>query len=184
MRKLSTFLRAAAMTLFASAVIVTALMLGAHSFAQSNQAVSPGFYQLNFEVYSGGVYTPVSSLPVLSRELILRAYVEDSARVPAQNGTAAFEYCSYKSLPPGDIERADEAPKEACDAGIARWRRLGSRDVNAGSCPHLGVGNACFNFGIVRIPRDVGFRFKFSGKRSGIDSGVSEAANFTWTPAE
>jgi hypothetical protein len=36
------------------------------------------------------------------------------------------------------------------------------------------------NFGIVLIPRTVGFRFTFSGKRSGIASGVSEPRDFTW----
>lgn len=35
--------------------------------------------------------------------------------------------------------------------------------------------------GSIRIPRDIGFRFRFSGRRRDIDPGVSEAANFTWT---
>ena len=178
MKKLNTFLGSAVIT-----VLLTTTLLGSHGFAQSERTMNPGFYYLNFETYSGGVYAPVTSLPVMSQELILRAYVEDNSGVPAQSGTVAFEYCSYKGGPPNDIERADEAPKEACDAGIARWRRLASRDVNEGSCPGLGVGNACLNFGIVRIPRDVGFRMRFSGKRSGIDSGMSEESNFTWTAA-
>jgi hypothetical protein len=176
--------KTSAFSRFIFVVVLITLTLGAHSFSQGNKAVNPGSYQLNFEVYSNGVYTPVTSLPVLGQELILRAYVADEGSgTPAQSGTAVFEYCSYKGRPPGDIERADEAPKEACDAGIASWRRLRSIDVNAGSCPQLGVGNACMNFGIVMIPRDVGFRFRFNGKRSGIDSGTSDAANFTWTAA-
>ena len=176
MKQLNTVLRAVAIT-----ALVMATVPGTHGFARTDEAAALGFYELNFEVYSNGVYTPVSSLPVLSQELILRAYIADAFGVPAQSGTAVFEYCSYRGGPPNDIERADEAPKEACDAGIATWRRLRSIDVTAGSCPHLSVGNACINFGIVRIPRDVGFRMRFNGKRSGIDSGMSEEANFTWT---
>jgi hypothetical protein len=175
-------LKISAVSRFIFVVVLSTLTLGAHSFSQGSKVVNPGSYELNFEVYSNGVYTPVTSLPVSSQELILRAYVvEEGSGTPAQSGTAIFEYCSYKGRPPRDIERADEAPKEACDAGIASWRRLQSIDVNAGSCPQLGVGNACMNFGVVMIPRDVGFRFRFNGKKSGINSGTSDASNFTWT---
>jgi len=142
---------------------------------------SIGSYKLYFHAWRNGVLEPVSSLPVLSYELILRAFVADASGVPALSGTAVFEYCSYKGRPPNDIERTDEAPKEACDAGLASWRRLRSLDVDASTCPGFGTGNACMNFGIVRIPRDVGFRFRFSGRNRDIDPGVSEAANFTWT---
>ena len=108
MKDLNKFLRAA--------LIVAFLALpGSNALARTVRTVSPGVYDLNFEVYSNGVYTTVSSLPVMSQELILRAYVEDSDGVPAQSGTATFEYCSYKGLPTGDIERADEAPRVACD---------------------------------------------------------------------
>ena len=144
-------------------------------------AASIGSYELYFHAWRNGVLEPASSMPVLTHELILRAFIYDAFGVPAQSGTAIFEYCSYKGRPPNDIERADEAPKEACDAGIASWRRLRSVDVATPSCPGFGIGNACMNFGIVRIPRDVGFRFRYSGRRREIDSGVSEAANFTWT---
>ena len=147
----------------------------------TDSTTSIGSYELYFHAWRNGVLEPVSSLPVLSYELILRAYVADASGVPALSGTAVFEYCSYKGRPPNDIERADEAPKEACDAGLASWRRLSSREVDASTCPGFGTGNACMNFGIVRIPRDVGFRFRFSGRRRDIDPGVSEAANFTWT---
>jgi hypothetical protein len=36
------------------------------------------------------------------------------------------------------------------------------------------------NFGIVRIPRTVGFRFRYASQGSGIASGISAARNFTW----
>ena len=37
------------------------------------------------------------------------------------------------------------------------------------------------NFGVVRLPRDVGFRFRYASQGSGIASGTSQAKNFTWT---
>ena len=157
------------------------LIGGSRNTVLSHSTTSIGSYELYFHAWRNGVLEPVSSLPVLSYELILRAYVADASGVPALSGTAVFEYCSYKGGPPNDIERADEAPKEACDAGLASWRRLRSLDVDASTCPGFGTGNACMNFGIVRIPRDVGFRFRFSGRRRDIDPGISEAANFTWT---
>lgn len=212
MKKRNTFLKPAAITVFAFVVMVTPPMIVSNTFARtdgtakvgstliangpsydwpgivgnlkpvvSGATTSTGSYELYFHAWRNGVLEPVSSMPVLSHELILRAYVYDAFGVPAQSGTVIFEYCSYKGRPPNDIERADEAPKEACDAGIASWRRLRSVDVSIPSCPGFGTGNACMNFGIVRIPRDVGFRFRFSGRKAGIDPGTSEAANFTWT---
>ena len=37
------------------------------------------------------------------------------------------------------------------------------------------------NFGVVRLPRDVGFRFRYASQGSGIASGTSQSKNFTWT---
>jgi hypothetical protein len=139
----------------------------------------PGSYELSFHVFRNGTLEPVDSLPVLSRELILKAEVKDSSGAPAQTGAVTFESCSFKGLPPNDITRADEAPKEACASGSASWDRLDRRSVDAGTCPGLGVGTACYSFGLVRIPRTVGFRFRFDGNTS-IAKGVSAAENFTW----
>ena len=139
--------------------------------------VSPGVYGLSF---MNGNFQEVFSLPV-NQELILMAHVTDSAGQPAPRGTAAFEYCSYKGRP-NDITRADEAPKEACEQGLASWARLTTIAVDAGRCPGFGVGYACMNFGIVRIPREVGFRFQYSPQGSAIAAGTSAAKNFTWTP--
>jgi hypothetical protein len=144
-------------------------------------SAAAGTYSLSFLARVNGVVQEVTSLPVSSAELILRAYVAGSDGVPAQAGTVTFEYCSYKGRPPNDITRADEAPKEACDAGTAAWARLMSLAVYPGHCPPLGAGYACMNFGIVRIPRDVGFRFRYSSQGSSVASGTSDARNFTWT---
>lgn len=141
---------------------------------------APGGYSLTFLARVDRTLQEVASLPVSSAELILRAYVTDSSGNPAQKGTVTFEYCSYKGGPPNDITRADEAPKEACAQGTASWARLTSMSVNPGTCAPLGTGYACMNFGIVQIPRDIGFRFKYSPQGSSIASGVSDAKNFTW----
>jgi hypothetical protein len=60
-------------------------------------------------------------------------------------------------------------------------RRLTSVGLDAPGCPQLGSGYACVDFGIVRIPRKIGFRFRFSAQKSGIASGASIPQNFEWT---
>lgn len=148
----------------------------------SRPVAVPGLYDLSFRVYRNGVMEAVSSLPVGGGPLVLFAHVEDTNGNPAQSGTVTFEYC-------GDYE-----PKETCDAGIARWTRLNRVSIGScycNSCGGLpgfdpGPGNAClfvFGTGGTGMEGDDGFRFKFAGRKSGIDSGTSGAANFTWTAA-
>ena len=137
----------------------------------------PGKYELFFLNTS---LEPVSSLPVCTssacEELILNAHItEESTGVPAQGGLVVFQYCSYKGLPPNDITRADEAPLEACDIdGTAKWANLTTLKVNQS-------GDAFLDFGVVQIPRTVGFRFQYKGQ-GGIANGVSDPKNFVWTP--
>jgi len=144
-------------------------------------ASTPGRYELSFYADRIGGLVAVSSLTVLSDELILAAHVTSSSGVAATGGAVTFEYCSYKGLPPNDITRADEAPLEACADGSADWARLTSIRIDNIGCPQLGPGYACMDFGVVRIPRVVGFRFQFSGQGSGVPSGVSLPRNFEWT---
>jgi hypothetical protein len=87
-----------------------------------------------------------------------------------------FQYCSYKGLPPNDIARADEAPTAACEDGSATWANL-PRGV-----PVNASGDAYLDFGVVMIPRTVGFRFRYLGQGSGIANGVSAPEDFTWCP--
>jgi hypothetical protein len=156
--------------------------LNALSVTDARAAAVPGVYALTFNTFRNGVYAEVSSLPVDTDELMLKAYVTDNTGTPAQSGTVTFEYCSYKGGPPNDISRADEAPKEACEQGTASWARLTSMSVDSGRCPTLGIGYACMNFGVVHLPRDVGFRFRYSARKSAVASAISVARNFTWTP--
>jgi len=131
----------------------------------------PGTYQLMF---LNTALQPVTSLIAGSgQELVLGAHVQDAAGSPAAGGSVTFEYCSFKGLPPNDINRADEAPTSACLTGAGTWARLLGITVNAS-------GNAYMNFGFVLIPRTVGFRFRYSSQRSFIGSGVSSPHDFTW----
>jgi hypothetical protein len=156
---------------------------GAGEVSAKPSAATPGVYTLSFMAFVDRTLQEVTSLPVLTAELILKASVTSSTGSAAQAGTVTFEYCSYKGGPPNDISRADEAPKEACEQGTASWARLTSVSVSPGMCPVLEPGYVCMNFGIVRLPRDVGFRFRYASQRSGIASGTSQSENFTWTAA-
>ena len=153
---------------------------GAGELSAKPSAATPGIYTLTFMAHVNRTLQEVTSLPVQTAELILKASVTSSTGSAAQAGTVTFEYCSYKGGPPNDISRADEAPKEACEQGTASWARLRSLSVS-GMCPGLEPGYACLNFGIVRLPRDVGFRFRSASQGSGIASGTSPSKNFTWT---
>ena len=157
---------------------------GAGELSAKPAAAAAGIYNLTFMAYVDGTLQEVTSVPVQTAELILKASVTSSTGSAAQAGTVTFEYCSYKGGPPNDITRADEAPKEACEQGTASWARLRSLYVSS-ECPALEpeTGYACLGFGIVRLPRDVGFRFRYASQGSGIASGTSQAKNFTWTAA-
>jgi len=129
-----------------------------------------GSYQLAF---LDTALQPVATLPTCDGELVLRAHVQAKASsAPATSGAVGFEYCSYGGVP-NDITRADEAPLEACQTGDGRWRRLGSAGLNQS-------GDAYWNFGVVRIPRTVGFRFVYSPRNSAIAGGTGGPANFSW----
>jgi hypothetical protein len=142
------------------------------------QAV-PGTYELNFFTQGPNGLVSVTTLPVCSQsvceELILNAHITDtSTGLPAQGGLVTFQYCSYKGLPPNDISRPDEAPLEACANGTATWKNL------AGSLKVDQSGDAFLDFGVVLIPRTVGFRFLYKGQGT-IANGMSDPENFTWT---
>ena len=102
--------------------------------------------------------------------------MEDLSGTRAQRGSVTFQYCSLKGRPANDINRPDEAPSASCADGSASWANLGSVAVSAS-------GNAFLNFGLVRIPRVVGFRCKYSGRGTSIASGVCAPRDFTWTAA-
>lgn len=138
----------------------------------------PGVYDLTFWAWVSGSYQEVSSLPVMTGPLFFRALVTDLSGNPATTGTVTFEYCSYGGRT-NDPTNADEAPKEACEQGQAKWARLDSRTVGTPTCPAAINGSACYGWDFVRVPRTIGFRFKYAGKGT-IASGTSPARNFVW----
>jgi len=135
----------------------------------------PGSYELSFYISGPDGLETVTSMPVLTDELILGAHVEDNAALPAQRGAVTFQYCSFKGLPPNDITRADEAPSASCTDGSATWKNLLTVSVDTS-------GNAFMDFGLVQIPRTVGFRFRYASQGSGIANGTGAPRDFTWTP--
>ena len=138
----------------------------APSELSARAAAAPGTYDLSF--LNRG--QPVESL-VVGQEVTLKAHVTSSAG-PVTSGTAIFQYCSRPG-PKNDITRADEAPKAECEAGTARWTTLLSVGLNQ-------FGDAYGGFGVVRIPRTIGFRYQFRSDRSGVAAGTSPAKDFTW----
>jgi len=131
-----------------------------------------GTYDVSF--LNGG--SPVSELPVCDGELTLHGHVQAQVSgAPAQVGTILFEYCSYGG-PKNDITRPDEAPMAACEAGTARWSRLGALAVNQS-------GDAYLDFGVVQIPRTVGFRIRYIQQHGTIASGTADPKDFTWVAA-
>src|SRR5262249_46311154 len=53
---------------------------------------TPGTYDLGFFVNGPGGFTPVTTLPVLSNELILGGHVTNGAGTPATRGSVTFQY--------------------------------------------------------------------------------------------
>ena len=139
---------------------------------------APGVFDLQFFNVNYGY---VTSLPVCDANqceaLILEAHVTDTTGQPVEGGLVTFQYCGYRGFPRFDIDRPDEAPSSACAAGgTGNWRPLGTMHVDSS-------GVARFNFGIVEIPRTVGFRFRYSGRGSGIENGECLPEDFEWEPA-
>jgi hypothetical protein len=171
--RLSLVIAAVASLACAEAPVSAPVHALADAALHAKSTAAAGVYQLEF--YNTQLQA-VTSMAVGNGELVLGGHVEDVSGNDAQSGSVTFEYCSLKGGPPNDITRADEAPLEACANGSASWARLTSVAVNAS-------GNAYMNFGVVMIPRTVGFRIKFSGRKSGIASGTSVPRNFTWVAA-
>ena len=129
-----------------------------------------GKYILEF-LYNGVVVTsaPAGSSPTI------RAHITDASDVSADRGLVSFYVCSRGGK---SLEQIDIFPYSDCDAGVARWIRIQSGEVNPGTCFNLGVGYACASYG-VGGRRVGGFRIKYTPQGGPI--APSEAkANFTW----
>ena len=158
---------------------------GLASAARGGAPAASGLYDLQFRSqYPDGDWKDVDTLPVSAAELLIRVHVTDSTGQPATSGSVTIEYCSYGGQK-NNIDRPDEAPAAACATGTARWVRHTSRSVTAGGCPEfatpeLATGYVCANFGVVQIPRSVGFRAVYQSRSGGIAAGTTLPEDFTW----
>lgn len=158
---------------------------GGGSLSARPERPAAGTYELSFHVLRrSGDLENVSTLPVRSEELILKAEVRDSSGLPALTGTVVFEYCSYRKLPPNDLERADEAPAAVCETNLASWNRLGAVGMAATNYLPEEPGTAIWAFGVVHLPRTVGFRFRFVRQDGSVASGIGGPGDLTWTANE
>lgn len=140
------------------------------SSTDAKPGLPAGTYALNFMDHQHNI---IASMPVETDELLLNAHILDANGQPAQNGTATFEYCAYRGFPPNDINRVDKAPASACeDPSLARWKSFIS----------IGVfnGDAFAGWGVVHIPRKIGFRLRYAQSRT-IAPGTTVPADFEWT---
>ena len=136
----------------------------------------PGIYELSFHRNNGDPLLD-NTLPV-GRELILKAHVMDVFGTDAQTGSVSFQVCSRSGK---SLSRMDPAPSIDCDVyGTANWTNIITMKVTGEACPGGLPGYACVNFGACNSQRTVGFRFRFTGQRSGIANGVSASENATW----
>ena len=110
----------------------------------------------------------------LSRgELILQAHVF-TVSGDAQGGRVAFQICLLKG---GPTLQMVPLPSSECDSGgSGNWVNLGT--IEMGTCPGLGSGYACIDFGTAPSTATVGFRFRYLGQGSGIANGVSDPKDF------
>ena len=135
----------------------------------------PGTYLLSFVDNSLQV---VSTLPV-GHELVLKADVASSAG-PAQRGSVQFQVCGTGGH---SLQRLNPVPFSECaPGGSANWIPITTFSVAAGTCPGIGTGSACVDWGAVLHPRTIGFRFKYVSQGSGVESGQSLPADFSWAP--
>jgi hypothetical protein len=144
----------------------------------------PGVYTLSFWARNNitGPWEEVFSKPVWTN-VVLKADVKDTLGNPATEGSVTFEFCSYGGRR-WDLTQPDEAPKEACEQGLATWTRLQQPvSVENGGCDSLMSGSVCRPLGY-QYPITVGLRFRFAQAKGTILSGKSQSSNFVWFAAQ
>jgi hypothetical protein len=171
------FHRTLALIVRTLALIVVLIGTFVGTIAQGAQAI-PGTYEISF-FSNGQDITPYLTL-LVGDELVLQAHVTDAALVDAQRGAVTFQYCSLQGG--RSLTQTDPAPSAACDLdGTGTWISVVTFKVDAGTCPWArSPGYACVDFGAIRSPRTVGFRFRYTGQGSGIASATSAAKDVSW----
>lgn len=125
-----------------------------------------GTYELTFHL-SGAALVPVTSGPV-GTEMGVRATVRNASGALATTGSVTFERC---------MAGGAQAPSAVCNGGAGRWTRVMSVRIDASGFPPTISGGTCHS------PTTVGYRFRYTGQKGGIASGVSESRDFSWVEA-
>lgn len=106
-------------------------------------------------------------------ELILQAHVFTESG-DAQGGRVTFQICLLRG---GPTLQMVPLPSSECESGgSGTWVHLAT--VEMGTCPSLGSGYACIDFGVAPSTATVGFRFRYVGQGGGIANGVSAPLDF------
>lgn len=140
--------------------------LGADGVRLAGQA-APGSYVISFLKETSTGLAPAADAEPVGTYLVLKSEVRDSFGNLAQSGDVRYEFC---------WSNGDYAPSSSCDSGSGVWRRHMSVRVDP-------IGSLV-GWGSCSTPRTIGFRFTYSGRGSGIASGVSQSKDFTWVAAE
>jgi hypothetical protein len=127
-------------------------------YATMSAQPAAGTYELSFLPTNSGL------------GVILRAHVQDAFGVPAERGTAIFQYCSLHGV---------SAPSVDCDTGSGNWTLWGRAGIIPSPSPS--VGDALMVYDLVPPSgTTIGFRFRYIGQNSGIANGVSASRDFTF----
>ena len=174
------FHRTLALIVRTLALIIVLVGTSVSTVAQGAQAIL-GTYEISF-FSNGKDIAPYLTL-LVGEELVLQAHVTDAALVDAQRGAVTFQYCSLRGG--RSLTQTDPAPSAACDGvdATGTWISVVTFKVDAGTClglGHGGSGYACVDFGAIRSPRKVGFRFRYTGQGSGIADATSAAKDVSW----
>lgn len=117
-----------------------------------------------------GTYTMLFRPTISGLGVTLDAYVTDASGAPAQAGAATFEVCSLQGTP---------APHAICDGGSGSWKRYGTSGFIFSPSPLAGHALLAYT-GAPAAGTIIGFRFRYSGRGSGIADGVSASVDHTF----
>jgi hypothetical protein len=131
---------------------------GAHAAATSLAQALPGTYELTL---------------LAGIELVLQAHVF-AASGDATGGRVDFQICELRGGP--TLQMVPLPSSECASGGSGNWVHFGS--IGMGTCPGLGSGYACIDFGTAPSFTTVGFRFRYIGQGSGIANGTSDPKDF------
>jgi hypothetical protein len=180
MRKLFGLSGGAKWTRVVGSLLVGLLLGSAQASVQPMSAAAAviGIYELSF-LGTPGLFPIEDGILPVGDELVLKAHVTDLLGTPASGGSVTFQFCGRSGGQ--SFFNMDPAPSRECDIdGTARWLTILTQKVTDGTCPGAGPGFACMNFGAVRSPRTIGFRFRYASQRSEIQSGISPSRDASW----